>query len=81
MNLDNSDPQAGTVPTVQIDLCFDVSDVDVVDSEGTSVTNPDRPDTGWIQFLVSNYDYVADPETGWRVASSKDLGRPPCDAE
>ena len=80
VNLDNSDPKAGKVPTVQIDLCFDVSDVDVVDSDGKSVVSPDRPDTGWIQFLVSNYQWDADPESGWRVASSKDIERTPCDA-
>lgn len=80
VNLDNSDPKAGKVPTVQIDLCFDVSDVDVVDAEGKSVVSPDRPDTGWIQFLVSNYQWDADPESGWRVASSKDIERTPCEA-
>ena len=52
VNLDNSDPKAGKVPTVQIDVCFDVSDVDVVDADGKSVVSPDRPDTGWIRFSV-----------------------------
>jgi hypothetical protein len=28
------------VPTVQIDLCFDVSDVDVVDADGKSIISP-----------------------------------------
>ena len=64
MNLDNSDPKAGKVPTVQIDLCFDVSEVDVVDANGKSVVSPDRPDTGWIRFLVSNYEWDADPDGG-----------------
>ena len=32
VNLDNSDPKAGKVPTVQIDVCWDVSQVDVVDA-------------------------------------------------
>ncbi|MBJ7353935.1 MAG: hypothetical protein JHC98_03845 [Thermoleophilaceae bacterium] len=79
VNLDNSDPKAGKVPTVQIDLCFDVSDVDVVNVEGKSVISPDRPDTGWIQFLVSNYEFDSNPRGGWRVASSKDIERTPCD--
>lgn len=80
VNLDNSDPQAGKVPTVEIDLCFDVSDVDIVDASGTSVASPDRPDTGWIRFLVSNYEWDANPDDGWLVASSQDLERTPCDA-
>ena len=80
MNLDNSDPQAGKVPTVQIDLCFDVTDVDVVDAQGKSVVKTDRPDTGWIRFLVSNYHWDDDPDGGWRVASSQDIERTRCDA-
>jgi hypothetical protein len=80
VNLDNSNPKAGKVPTVQIDLCFDVSEVDVVDADGKSVISPDRPDTGWIQFLVSNYQWDANPNAGWRVASSKDIERTPCEA-
>ena len=80
VNLDNSDPKAGKVPTVQIDLCFDVSQVDVVDANGKSVISPDRPDTGWIQFLVSNYQWDTDPDGSWRVASSQDIERTPCEA-
>ncbi len=80
VNLDNSDPKAGKVPTVQIDLCVDVSGVDVVDKDGKSVISPDRPDTGWTQYLVSNYQWDSDPEGGWRVASGRDIERTPCDA-
>lgn len=80
VNLDNSDPSAGKVPTVQIELCFDVSDVDVVDEDGKSAISPDRPDTGWIQFLVSNYEWDTDPDGAWRVASSRDIERTPCAA-
>ncbi len=80
VNLDNSDPKAGKVPTVQIDLCFDVSKVDVVDADEKSVISLDRPDTGWIQFLVSNYEWETDPDAGWRIASSMDIERTPCEA-
>ena len=80
VNLDTSDPEAGKVPTVQIDLCFDVTHVDVVDAKGKSVVKPDRPDTGWIRFLVSNYEWDKHPNGGWRVASSQDIERTPCDA-
>jgi hypothetical protein len=79
VNLDNSDPNAGKVPTVQVDVCFDVSQVDLVDRSGKSVVNPDRPDTAWVQFLVANYQWDKDPDGGWRVASSQDLKRKPCD--
>lgn len=80
VNLDNSDPAAGRVPTVQIELCFDVSDVDVVDEDGKSVVSPDRRDVGWIQFLVANYEWDTDPDGAWRVASSRDSERTPCAA-
>jgi len=80
VNLDNSDPKAGKVPTVQIDVCFDVSDVDVLDKDGKSVVSPDRPDTGWIRYAVANYQWESDPDGAWRVASSQDIERTPCDA-
>lgn len=80
ISLDNSDPKAGKVPTVTIDVCWDVRDVDVVDAAGTSVVSPDRADFGWTRFIVANYHYQTDPATGWRVASGEDLKQPPCDS-
>lgn len=79
VNLDNSDPNAGNVPTVMVDVCWDVSDADLVDASGKSVVGPDRVDMGWTRYTVANYDYQTDPVTGWRVASGKDLQQPPCD--
>lgn len=79
VSLDNSDPQAGKVPTVEIDVCFDVSDVDILDRNGASVVTDDRPETGWIRYSVANYERSKNPEDGWRVASSEDLERAPCD--
>jgi hypothetical protein len=80
VNLDNSDPKAGKVPTVQIDVCFDVSDVDLIDADGKSVVSPDRPDTGWIRYSVANYEWDSDPDGAWRVASSQDIEGTPCAA-
>lgn len=80
VNLDNSDPNAGKVPTVQIDVCFDVSDVDVVGADGKSVVPSDRVDTGWIRYSVSNYEWRTNPGGAWRVASSQDIERTPCAA-
>lgn len=34
VSLDNSDPSAGKVPTVTVDVCWDVTDVDVLDKSG-----------------------------------------------
>ena len=36
------DPKAGRVPTVQVDVCYDVSGVDIVDADGKS-HRPGRP--------------------------------------
>lgn len=80
VDLDNSDPKRGKVPTVAIDVCADVSQVDIVDKSGKSTVSPTRPDTAWLHFLVSNYTWAADPDGGWRVASSQDLERTPCAA-
>lgn len=80
VDLDNSNPKAGRVPTVQVDVCYDVSGVDVVDEDGKSIVSPDRPETGWIRYFVSNYEWANDPSGAWRVATSKSLERTPCDA-
>lgn len=78
VNLDNSDPKSGKVPTVEVDVCWDVSDVDVVDADGKSVVAPSRPDAGWTRLTVANYDYKSDPVQGWRVATGQDIERKPC---
>ncbi|WP_236757577.1 hypothetical protein [Aeromicrobium sp. PE09-221] len=78
VNLDSSDPKSGKVPAVLVDVCWDVSDVDVVDKEGNSVVSPDRPDTGWTRHIVANFNWSEDPEGGWRVASGEDLKKMPC---
>lgn len=80
VNLDNSDPDSGKVPTVVIDVCWDVTEVDILDDSGTSIVSPDRPETGWTRFTVANYDYAADPSGGWRVATGQDLEKTPCAA-
>jgi len=80
VNLDNSDPKAGKVPTVQIDVCFDVTGADLVDKDGKSVVSADRPDTGWIRHIIANYQWDSDPDGAWRVASSQDLEKKPCAA-
>lgn len=78
VNLDNSEPTAGKVPIVEVDVCWDVSDVDILDATGQSIISPDRPDTGWIRYTVANYDWEANPSRGWRVATSKDLEQASC---
>jgi hypothetical protein len=78
VTLDNSDPKAGKVPLVVIDVCWDVSKVDVLDKGGKSIVSPDRPDTGWTRYTVANHRYSADPSGGWRVATGQDLEQTPC---
>lgn len=80
VTLDNSDPDAGKVPTVFIDVCWDVTKVDVLDKSGESIVSPNRPDTGWTRYTVANYEYAADPTGGWRVATGQDLKQTPCAA-
>ncbi len=80
VNLDNSDPKAGELPTVQMDVCWDVSDVDVVNSQGKSIVSPDRADRGWTRFTVANHHWKAQPEDGWRISNGQDLKKAPCSA-
>lgn len=80
VNLDNPDPKAGKVPTVVIDVCWDVSKVDVLDKSGASIVSPDRPDTGWTRYTVANYHFADNPTKGWRVATGQDLKQSPCSA-
>jgi hypothetical protein len=80
VTLDNSDPNAGLVPTVQVDVCYDVSDVDILDSSGASMVSPDRDDRAWERLQVANYDYDNDPAGGWRVAALETLEKAPCAA-
>ncbi|WP_460834005.1 hypothetical protein [Nocardioides hungaricus] len=78
INLDNSDPAAGKMPTIQIDVCWDVSEVDVVDASGESVVTSSRPDTGWTRLTIANNRYAADATRGWRVTTGEDLEKAPC---
>ena len=78
VNLDNSDPKAGRIPTVVVDVCWNVSDADLVDKSGKSVVSRSRPDIGWTRYTVANYHWKSNRTDGWRVASGQDLKRTPC---
>lgn len=78
VNLDNSDPKAGKVPTVTVTVCWDVSAVDVLDKQGKSVVTAERPDRGRTRYLVSNYQWDKKPDDGWRIASGETLEKSPC---
>ena len=80
VSLDNSDPKSGKVPVVQIDVCYDVSGADLLDKNEKSIVSPHRADTGWIRYSVANYEWDTNPTGAWRVASSKNIARTPCDA-
>lgn len=76
VELDNSDPKHGRVPTVQFEVCTDVSKTDVLDKAGKSVVPANRPDRFQTHYYVSNYRWKTDKNTGWRVAYSKDRSKP-----
>lgn len=80
VNLDNSEPAAGKVPTVSIDVCWDVSDVDILDAGNVSVVSAQRPSRGWTRYTVANYHWNKKPSDGWRIATGQDLEREPCAA-
>lgn len=78
VNLGGSSAGGGPGASVQVDVCWDVSAVDIVDDKGMSVVSPDRPDSGWIRYTVVGEDEATEDE--WRVATSQDLERTPCAA-
>jgi len=60
------------VPTVQLDVCVDVSKVNLVDAAGTSQIPPTRvPRQKW-RVGVSNYEYPS--PTAWRVSFTDPQG-------
>jgi hypothetical protein len=81
VSLDNSDPDAGKAPTVVVDVCIDIRNVDIVDKDGTSIADPDRPETLWDRHHVANYSWDDNLESGWRVVSSETLDKTPCAAD
>jgi len=64
--------------TAVIDVCWDVSGVDVVDRSGKSVVTPERKDVGWTRFTVTNAAWETAPTDGWRVSGGSDLEKEPC---
>lgn len=64
--------------TVIVDVCWDVSAVDVVDSSGTSVVSSERRDSGWTRFTVTNLTWESGSTDGWRVSGGSDLENEPC---
>lgn len=78
VDLAHADPDGSNVPTASVDVCWDVTAVDLVDQTGTSVISPSRPDVGWIRFTVVNNHWPADPEGGWRISDGQTLKKAPC---
>lgn len=64
--------------TAVIDVCWDVSGVDVIDRSGKSVVPPERKEVGWTRFTVTNDRWETAPDDGWRVSGGSDLEKEPC---
>lgn len=64
--------------TVLVDVCWDVSAVDVLDGDGESVLTPKRKNVGWTRLIVTNDSWETAPVEGWRVSGGSDLEREPC---
>lgn len=70
----------GGAPTAQIDVCWDVSAVDVLDAQGRSIVTADRPERGWTRYTLTNSRGKAPFEDGWQVSNGVDLEKAPCSA-
>jgi hypothetical protein len=69
VNLDNSAPKRSVVPFVLLSVCVDVSEVDVLDRQGSSIVAPSRPEATVSRYAVSNYEWRTNRRGGWRVSS------------
>jgi len=78
VNLDSASPKGGKAPTAQVDVCWDVSRVDVVDKNGKSVVPSTRPDQGSTRYFVTNPRWSTHPTDGWRVSNGQDLKLASC---
>jgi len=66
--------------TALVDVCWDVSTVDIIDEDGKSVVTPDRKNVGWTRLTVTNTAWETAPADGWRVSGGSDLDKEPCAA-
>jgi hypothetical protein len=64
--------------TALVDVCWDVSGVDIVNADGKSAVSPNRKDVGWTRFTVTNDKWDTAPIDGWRVSGGSDLEKAPC---
>jgi hypothetical protein len=78
VNLDNPDAKGGKAPTAQVDVCWDVSNVDLVNKNGKSVVASTRPDQGSTRYFVTNAKWSTHPSDGWRVSNGQDLKLASC---
>ncbi|WP_299960148.1 hypothetical protein [uncultured Modestobacter sp.] len=65
------------LPTVVVTACVDVSQVQAVDSAGTSIVAPSRPDYLIEQLTIVNINYP-DPAS-WRVSEAPNTQAQTCD--
>lgn len=64
--------------TALVDVCWDVTDADVVNRDGKSMVSAERTDVGWTRFTVTNKAWKKTPSAGWRVTGGYDLKKAPC---
>lgn len=64
--------------TVVVDVCWDVSGVDVVDESNQSVVTSERKNVGWTRLTATNPTWESEPIDGWRVSGGSDLETEPC---
>lgn len=62
-----------SIPTVEFDVCYDVSKVNIVDFQGKSIVPSNRKPRSVVKAGVVNYSYP-DPD-GWRVAYTVSTGK------
>ena len=80
LDLGGSTSEDERSPTAQLDVCWDVAAVDVLNSHGQSIVTPQRPERGWTRYTLTSSREKALSEAGWRVSNGVDLEKSPCSA-
>lgn len=80
LDLGGSTPEGEGWSTAQLDVCWDVAAVDVLDSQGQSIVTPQRPERGWTRYTLTSSRDEVHSKAGWRVSNGVDLEKAPCSA-
>lgn len=70
--------QLGKTAKVELQVCYDVTNVKVTDKNGNSAVTKDRLDRAIATYVVTNDQYKKKPSKAWIVTQSAETGAQSC---